>query len=97
MDFWIIIYIIDWLFFGIVAITVLYLAFFAIAGLFSRHSVIPKARHQNRFIVLIPAYKKDQAVFETVRSVLGQTYPQRMFDVTVISDHEDEMTNIRLA
>lgn len=97
MDFWIFIYIIDWLFFGIVAITVLYLAFFAIAGLFSRHSVIPKARHQNRFIILIPAYKKGRAVFETVRSVLGQIYPQRMFDVTVISDHEDEMTNIRLA
>ena len=32
-----------------------------------------------------------------MKSVLGQTYPQRLFDVTVISDHQDEMTNFRLA
>ena len=33
----------------------------------------------------------------TVISILGQTYPQRMFDVVVISDHQREMTNMRLA
>ncbi len=97
MDFWIIIYVIDWFFFGIVAITALYMAFFTITGMFSRHPNIPKARHQNRFIVLIPSYKGEKLIFETVNAILGQTYPQRMFDVTVIADHEDEMTNFRLA
>ena len=33
----------------------------------------------------------------TVNSILGQTYPQRMFDVTVIADHEDEITMFHLA
>ena len=33
----------------------------------------------------------------TVNSVLGQTYPQRLFDVTVIADHEDEITMFHLA
>jgi cellulose synthase/poly-beta-1,6-N-acetylglucosamine synthase-like glycosyltransferase len=33
----------------------------------------------------------------TVNSILGQTYPQRLFDVTVIADHEDEITMFHLA
>ena len=33
----------------------------------------------------------------TINSILGQTYPQRMFDVTVIADHEDEITMFHLA
>ncbi len=97
MDFWQIIYIIDWIMFGIVALTVLYITVFTISGMFSSHPSIPKARHQNRFIVLIPSYKGDKVVTDTVMAILGQSYPQRLFDVTVISDHEDEMTNFRLA
>ena len=97
MDFWLIIYIIDWFLFGIIALTVLYLTIFAIAGMFSRHPNIPKSRHLNRFIVLIPSYQGNKGAIETVMAVLGQSYPQRLFDVTVISEHEDEMTNFRLA
>lgn len=97
MDFWQIIYIIDWGFFIIVALTVLYLAFFTIAGMFSRHPNVPKSRHQNRFIIFIPSFHGDNRTIETVMAVLGQTYPQRLFDITVIADHEDEMTNFRLA
>jgi hypothetical protein len=33
----------------------------------------------------------------TVKSILGQSYSQRSFDVTVIADHEDEMTLFHLA
>ena len=97
MDYWLILYIIDWILFGFVAVTVLYLTIFTIAGLFSRHPNIPKARRQNRFIVLIPSYHGDKGTIETVMAVLSQSYPQRLFDVTVIADHEDEMTNFRLA
>ena len=97
MDFWQIIYAIDWFLFAIVGLTVLYLTVYSIAGLFSSHPEIPKARHLNSFIVLIPSYKGDNSVTETVMSVLGQSYPQRLFDVIVISDHEEEMTNFRLA
>ena len=45
MDFWRIIYIIDWSLFGIVALTVLYMAIFIFAGMFSSHPNIPKANH----------------------------------------------------
>jgi len=96
MDFWLLLYIIDWILFGIVSLTVLYMFFFTITSLFSHRSEIPKTKRQNRFIVLIPSYKNKKVV-QTVKSVLGQTYPQRLFDVTVISDNNDEMTNFRLA
>ena len=97
MDFWLILYIIDWGLFIVTAGTVLYLAIFAIAALVKRNHESPRTKKQNRIVVLIPAYKQDDVIEHTVISVLSQAYPQRMFDVTVISDHQSEMTNMRLA
>ena len=97
MDFWLLLYIIDWTLFALVACTVLYLGVFAIAALFNKHSVITKAKKQNRFAILIPAYMQDNVIEHTVVSILGQVYPMRMFDVVVISDHQSEMTNMKLA
>lgn len=97
MDFWLILFIIDWVLFVTVAGTVLYLGVFAVASLFSRNHEVQKAKTQNRIVVLIPAYKQDAVIEQTVISILSQAYPQRLFDVTVISDHQDEMTNMRLA
>ena len=97
MNFWYILYITDWVLFIPVAGTVLYLGIFAIAALFNRHGNIPRSKQQNRFVVIIPAHQQDDVIEQTVISVLGQAYPQRMFDITVISDHQDEMTNMRLA
>ena len=97
MDFWRIIYHIDIILFIFVAATVLYLAVFAIASLFNKHTDVPKAKTQNRFIVLIPVHKNGLGAEHTVRAALGQTYPQRLFDITVISDHIDEISNFRMA
>ena len=97
MDFWLLLFIFDGILFVIIAGTVLYLGVFAVAALFHSKPVIPKAKKFNRFVVLIPAYKQDNVIEQTVLSVLGQAYPQRMFDITVISDHQDEITNMRLA
>lgn len=96
MDFWLILFIIDWLLFGIVALAVLYMLIYTIASLFYTKRDIPKTKQLNRFIILIPSYN-NPGVVQTVKSVLAQSYPMRLFDVTVISDHNDEMTNFRLA
>ena len=95
--FWIIFFCIDWLLFIPVALTTLYLFVFAVASLFSHQRELPVAKHLNRIIVLIPSCKKDESILLSVNSILGQSYPQRMFDVVVISDHQSEMTNMRLA
>jgi len=94
---WLLIYIFDIILFFAVAATTAYITIFSIASLFVKHTNVPTAKHQNRFIVLIPSYKQDDNIEQTVKSVLGQTYPQRLFDVTVISDHQKEITNFRLA
>lgn len=96
MDFWLILFIIDWLLFGIVALAVLYMLIYTIASLFYTKRDVPKTKQLNRFILLIPSYN-NPGVVQTVKSVLAQSYPMRLFDVTVISDHNDEMTNFRLA
>lgn len=88
MDFWIILYIIDWFLFVIVGGTVLYLGVFSIASLFSRESVQSAAKIQNRFAVIIPSYKQDKIIEQAVVSILSQDYPQRMFYVVVVSDHQ---------
>ena len=97
MDFWVILYIIDWFLFISAAGTVLYLGIFAVAALFSREPIFTKSKSQSRFVILIPAYRQDEVVEQSVISILSQAYPQRMFDVVVISDHQSEMTNMRLA
>ena len=97
MDLWLILYIIDWFLFIFVAGTVLYLGIFSIASLFKRTTNINEAKIKRRFIILIPAYKQDHVIEQTILSILAQSYPQRLFDVTVISDHQSEITNMRLA
>lgn len=95
--YWILLYTIDGILFFFVAITILYMLLYAIFSFFNRRESTPKAKRQNRFIIIIPAYHADRTIMATVNAILGQTYPQRLFDVTVVSDHEKEMTNFRLA
>lgn len=97
MNIWSIFIFLDWTLFVLVSLTVLYLGFFAITSLFVRHSETPRTKKQNRFIVLIPSYKSGRSLEMTVKSILGQSYSQRSFDVTVIADNEDEMTLFHLA
>lgn len=97
MDAWYILYIIDWLLFVPVALTVLYILVFSIAAMFWHREIPNKAKQDRRFIVLIPAYHNDRIIMDTVNSVLGQTYTQRNFDIVVVSDHMEEMTNMQLA
>jgi len=94
---WILFRILDWTLFAFVAMTVIYMLIFAIASFFAHRPEVQKSKHYNRFIVLIPAYHQDQAIIQTVNAMLGQNYPQRMFDIVVISDHQKEMTNMMLA
>ena len=97
MILWDILNYIDWVLFIWVSLTVIYLGVFAIASLFAKHSDTPKARNTNRFIILIPTHHNGKSVLMTVNSILGQSYPMRQFDVTVIADQEDEMTLFHLA
>ncbi len=97
ISFWDILIYSDLLLFIIVSVTLLYLGVFAIASLIKKSHESPRSKKQNRIVVLIPSYHQDAVIEQAVISILSQAYPQRMFDVTVISDHQEEMTNMRLA
>jgi glycosyltransferase involved in cell wall biosynthesis len=79
------------------ALTVLYLGIFAFLSLFAKDADMPKAKKENRFVVIVTSHKSGKSLERTVKSVLGQSYAQRLFDITVVADHEDEMTMFHLA
>lgn len=97
MNFWNLFTYTDWILFIFIALTVLYLGIFAFLSLFAQKAEMPKAKKDNRFVVLITSYKSGKSLEMTVKSILGQTYAQRLFDITVVADHEDEMTMFHLA
>lgn len=97
MNFWLILQIIDFALFIPVVLTTAYMIVFSVCSLFKHEAHVGKAKHSNRFIVLIPSYKADRQILDTVNNILGQTYAQRNFDIVVISDHQGEITNMRLA
>ena len=97
INFWNILLMVDMVLFIITVVTVLYLGIFTIASMFNKSHESPRSKKQNRIVVLIPSYHQDTVIEQAVISILSQAYPQRMFDVTVISDHQEEMTNMRLA
>ena len=72
MNYWFILYIIDGGLFIITAGTVFYLGIFAIASFINRTHESPRTKKQNRIVVLIPSYKQDNVIEQTVISVLSQ-------------------------
>lgn len=97
MEISFIIRILDWLLFLIIGGTVLYMFRFALGALFYRNDRYAYAEKKGRFLILIPAYAEDRVIESTVMSAIDQDYPRKEFDVVVISDHMEEMTNFRLA
>jgi cellulose synthase/poly-beta-1,6-N-acetylglucosamine synthase-like glycosyltransferase len=70
----------------ILAVNTFYIFIFSIAGLFYKQ----KPENQNHIylniVVLIPAYREDEVIFETVDAALHQDYPTPFLDIVVIAD-----------
>lgn len=68
------------------SVAVLYILVFAFASIFKyKHKKITNG-FQRKFAILIPAYKADAIIEETVIHALKQDYPKDKFDVVVICD-----------
>ncbi|PIB34643.1 hypothetical protein BFP72_04070 [Reichenbachiella sp. 5M10] len=63
-----------------------YALFFAIGGLFYRKNNLRPATEFNRFAVLIPGYKEDAIILNSVKSNLKTDYPTAHFDLIIIAD-----------
>lgn len=78
-------------------ISALYLGVYAFFSLFPVKMHNLKSDSLNRFIVLIPAYKEDKVIFDSVNSLLNQNFPQQFVTIAIISDGMSSETNTRLS
>lgn len=70
-----------------------YSLFFSIGGLFYRSKeTTNESGNMFRFAVLIPGYKEDQVIVDTVKQNLKVTYPKTHFDIIVIADSFSKST-----
>ena len=71
---------------------VLYQLLPAIAGHFFKKEKGRADGHFHRFAVLIPAYREDSVIVETVRAALRMNYPCELFEVLPIADQLRDST-----
>ena len=91
-----IISVLDWTFFILLAVAVGYLFVFALASMRRREFTFASSPVRHRFVVLIPSYKEDRVIEQSVASVLAQDYPRESFGVVVIADRFQGATLERL-
>lgn len=96
---WTAIHIIDIVLWVIMALSVVYVAFFALISVFHRKKKEYSTYQlkQSSFLILYPAYKEDAVIQHSVRQFLEQNYPKDLFQVAVISDHMKDDTNLQLS
>jgi len=83
--------------FLIITINVFYLLFFSFFSLKNTKHSSKFSPKKSKFLVLIPAFKEDKVIMNSVNSVLAQDYPIENFDLIVISDRMSEQTNTALS
>jgi cellulose synthase/poly-beta-1,6-N-acetylglucosamine synthase-like glycosyltransferase len=82
----------------ITGMAVLYVLIFAVTGQFYRGKQAgAKPSCIRKIAVLIPGYKEDEVIVETVRVALQQEYPIGQFDVVIIADgfREETLEHLR--
>jgi cellulose synthase/poly-beta-1,6-N-acetylglucosamine synthase-like glycosyltransferase len=96
---WTAIHIIDIVLWVIMALSVVYVAFFALISVFHRKKKEYSTYQlkQSSFLILYPAYQEDAVILHSVRQFLEQNYPKDLFQVAVISDHMKDDTNLQLS
>ena len=88
---------IDNVLFGLYSIPVIYLFVFSIASLKKNKALSGTPSTMRRIVVLIPAYREDCVIEESVEACLAQDYPHDRMEIVVISDQMEEATNQRLS
>ena len=87
---------IEILLYAYLVLSVCYLVLFAVASWFADSKEYPTTDVFHHFLILIPGYKEDKVILDTVRAALNQRYPAGHYQVLVISDRMSENTNTLL-
>ncbi len=77
-----------------ITFNVCYIAIFSISGIFYKKTNFANIEPNkfNKFAILIPAYKHDEVILNTVGHCLHQNYPTEKFDVVIIADSLKQLT-----
>ncbi|MCG9879573.1 MAG: glycosyltransferase family 2 protein [Bacteroidia bacterium] len=88
------VYIIEIILLFYIGFNVAYVFIFSVAGVFYKPTDFSKVeiKKYNKFAILIPAYKHDEVILNTVGHSLNQNYPRDKFDVIVIADSLKRLT-----
>ena len=78
------------------AICILYIFVFSFASFFFHPIEITKKNISNKFAILIPSYREDDVIEDSVDSLISQSYSNINYDIHVISDSMLTETNERL-
>lgn len=89
--------VVDKIAFIILAVTVNYLLLFSFFSLKKRSVSSFISTKKARFLILIPAYKEDTVIMDSVNSILEQEYPVDKMELVVISDKMSPETNAALS
>lgn len=83
--------------FTFLTFNVLYLLIFSIAGTFKRKATYFSHPNKRKIAVLIPSYREDSIILETIKNALQQNYRRDSFDVILVADHLQKKTLDSLA
>jgi cellulose synthase/poly-beta-1,6-N-acetylglucosamine synthase-like glycosyltransferase len=72
--------------FGYLALNICYFFLFAFASLFKQRKKLIQFQNERKIAILIPGYREDTVIIETVSAAYMQDYPSDKFDVIVIAD-----------
>jgi len=84
---------IDWFLFVVFTVNIFYLLFYSIASHFSSKKKVFEITTYKKIGILIPSYKEDFVIKESVEACLCQNYPKEKYDIIVIADQMKEETN----
>lgn len=65
---------------------VLYSVCFSLSAFFFQTPKFQKTSKNSRFCILVPSYKEDAVILDSVKQNLSQDYPRENFDIIVIAD-----------
>jgi cellulose synthase/poly-beta-1,6-N-acetylglucosamine synthase-like glycosyltransferase len=71
---------------------VVYFFVFALAGKISSHALYPISKEVKRIALVIPAYKEDQIILDTVKQALVHDYPSVGYSIFVLADQLSSQT-----
>ena len=80
------------LFIAYLGISYLYTLFMTVTSLFYKDANTFKSNNKHSYAIVIPAYKEDHVIAETVLSAVRQQYQTKLYKVFVIADQLKETT-----